>query len=71
MQISKIDTADTKTFKILARHYKYAMDKNFFYDEPGIIEGFVPSKTILKLDNKGRVFKMTCSNKTYKFAIVK
>jgi hypothetical protein len=71
MQISKIDTADTKTFKLLAGHYKYAMDKNFFYDEPQIIEGFIPSKTNLKTDNKGRIIEMTCNNKTYKFEIVK
>jgi hypothetical protein len=70
MQISKIDTADTKTFKLLVGHYKYAMDKNFFYDEPQIIKGFVPSKTNLKLDNKGRVTEMICNNKTYKFEIV-
>jgi hypothetical protein len=70
MQISKIDTADTKTFKLLAGHYKYAMDKNFFFDEPQIIEGFIPSKTNLKLDDKGRAIEMTCSSKTYKFEIV-
>ena len=70
MQLSKIDTADTKTFKLLAGHYKYAMDKKFFYDEPEIIEGFAPSKTNLKLDNKGRVIEMTYNNKTYKFELV-
>ena len=70
MQISKIDTADTKTFKLLAGHYKYAMDKNFFYDEPTIIEGFIPGKTNLKIDSKGRVIEMTYKNKTYKFELV-
>jgi len=70
MQISKIDTADTKTFKLLAGHYKYGVDKSFFYDEPQIIEGFIPSKTNLKLDNKGRVIEMTYNNKTYKFELV-
>jgi hypothetical protein len=70
MQLSKIDTADTMTFKLLAGHYKYAMDKNFFYDELQIIEGFIPSKTKLKLDNKERVIEMTCNNKTFKFELV-
>ena len=70
MQISKIDTADTKTFKLLAGHYKYALDKNFFYDEPEIIEGFIPGKTNLKLNIKGKVIEMTCNNKTYKFELV-
>jgi len=70
MQISKIDTADTKTFKLLAGHYKYSMDKNFFYNENQIIKGFIPSKVNLKLDNKGRVNSISCNNKTYKFEIV-
>ena len=70
MLISKIDTADTKTFRLLAGHYKYAMDKNIFYDESQIIEGFIPSKSKLKLDNKGRVVEMTYNNKTFKFEIV-
>ena len=70
MQISKIDTADCKTFKLLAGHYKYAMDKNFFYDETQIIKGFIPNKTNLKLDNKGRVIEMNCNAKTYEFEIV-
>ena len=70
MLISKIDTADINTFRLLAGHYKYAMDKNFFYDEPQIIDGFIPSKTNLKLDKKGRVIEMTYSNKTYKFELV-
>ncbi len=70
MQIIKIDKADTKSFKLLEGHYKYAMDKNFFYDEPTIIEGFIPSKTILKHDKEGRVTNMTYKDKTYKFEIV-
>ncbi len=70
MQISKIDTADTKTFNLLGGHYKYAMDKNFFYDELQIIDGFIPNKTKLKRDNKGRVIEMAYKNKTYKFELV-
>jgi len=70
MQISKIDTADTKTFHLLAGHYKYAMDKNFFYDEPQIIVGFIPSKTNLKLNSKGRVIEMTYKKETFKFELV-
>lgn len=70
MHISKIDAADSKTFKLLSGHYKYAMDKNNFYDEPQIIKGFSPKKTNLKLDNKGSVIAMTCNNKTYEFEIV-
>jgi hypothetical protein len=70
MQISKIDSADTKTFKLLAGHYKYGMDKNFFYDEFQIIDGFIPSKTNLKYDLKRRAIEMSCNNKSYKFELV-
>jgi hypothetical protein len=70
MQLSKIDKADTKTFRLLEGHYKYGMDKNFFYDESQIIAGFITGKTNLKSDNKGRVIEMTCNNKTYGFELV-
>ena len=70
MLIIKIDSADPKTFKILSGHYKYAMDKKFFYNENQIIESFIASKTTLKIDNKKRVIKMTCNNKNYKFETV-
>lgn len=70
MQISKIDTADARTFKLLPGHYKYAMDKNFFYDETEIIEGFLPASTKQELDTKGRLYEITCNNKKYKFELV-
>ncbi|MBG8552380.1 DKNYY domain-containing protein [Hymenobacter guriensis] len=70
MQILKIDTADIKTFKVLAGHYKYAVDERFFYDDSEIINGFVPSKTKLKFDGKGRAVKMTFNSKVYEFEIV-
>jgi DKNYY family len=69
-QISKIDKADTKTFKLLTGHYKYAMDKNFYYDETQFIKGFVPNITKQKLDNKKRIIEMTCNNKNYRFEIM-
>lgn len=71
MQILKMDKADPKTFNLLAGHYKYAMDKSFFYKESEIVKDFVPGKTRIQLDKKGRVFKMTCNNKTYRFETVK
>jgi len=70
MQISKIASADRKTFAILKGHYKYGFDKNHYYDETEIIENFIPSKTNLKLDKKGRVFEMNCNKRNYKFEIV-
>jgi hypothetical protein len=70
MQISKIDTADASTFKLLPGHYKYAMDKNYFYNETQVIEGFLPAGTKQKLDSKGRVCEITCNNKKYNFELV-
>lgn len=67
-QISKIDTADTRTFQLLPGHYRYARDKNFFYDEAEIIDGFTPGATHLRTDDKGDVVEMTCRNKIYRFA---
>ena len=70
MQISKIDSADTMTFHLLAGHYKYAMDKNFFYAENQIVEGFIPNKTNLKLDKKRRVIEMSYKKERYKLELV-
>jgi hypothetical protein len=70
MQISKVDGADNKTFKLLQGHYKYAMDKNFFYDDTQIIEGFSPAITKQVLNNKGEVTTIICRNKKFKFYLV-
>ncbi|MDI9309306.1 MAG: DKNYY domain-containing protein [Limnohabitans sp.] len=70
MLIVKLEKADVKSFKILDGHYKYASDKNNFYNETEIIEGFKPNQTILTLDKKKRVRKMLCGNKKYKFEVV-
>ena len=69
MQISKLDSADTKTFKLLNGHYKYAVDVNHFYDETEIIQGFSPNKTKLKLGNKEQVLEMTSENKKFEFEL--
>ncbi len=69
MQISKIDEADAKTFKILSGHYRYAIDKNFYYDGSQQIDGFLVSKTKQKLDDKGSVIAITCGMKKYKFEL--
>jgi len=67
MQISKIDNADSKTFKILKGHYKYAMDKKHFFDETEIIENFEPNKTKLYYDKYGKATKMMTNKKEYIF----
>lgn len=70
MQISKLEKADTKTFKILKGHYRYASDKNYFYDETEIIKGYKPSNTTFIFDKKNRITEMNSGNKKYKFEIV-
>lgn len=67
MQIIKLKKADVKTFKILDGHYKYASDKNYFYDQTEIIEGYKPSQTIFTFDGKKRIIEMNYENKSYKF----
>lgn len=69
MWISKIDMADAGTFKLLPGHYKYAMDKNYYYNETRIIEGFLPAGTKQKTDSKGRICEITCNNKKYNFEL--
>ncbi|MBB6372475.1 DKNYY domain-containing protein [Chryseobacterium shigense] len=70
MQISKLDKADNKTFKILPGQYKYGADKNYFYDGTEIIDDFVPNKTNFKLNSKGQIFEMECNQRKYKFELV-
>ena len=70
MQIYKIDKADSKTFEILKGHYRYAKDRNHFYEDENIIENFVPQETKLYMDKKNRIIKMRYSNKTFNFEIV-
>jgi hypothetical protein len=69
IQISKIDEADTKTFKMLSGHYKYGKDKNNYYDESGIIKGFHISKTSEYKDNKNRIKQIQSGNKIFKFEL--
>lgn len=42
-----------------------------FFNKNEIIEGFIPRKTNLKLETKGRVFEMSCNKKIYKFELIK
>lgn len=62
MQISKIKSADIKTFQILKGNYKYAVDKNNFYKETDKIEGFIPLKTEQIQDHSGKVIKLKMAN---------
>jgi hypothetical protein len=71
MHISNIENADVNTFAILKGHYKYASDKNHFYNESEIIEGFIPSKTILMLDGEQHIIEIICNKKAFKFELVK
>jgi DKNYY family len=62
MQISKIDEADVKTFKILDGHYSHAQDKHHFYDNGDIIKNYNPQTTTCQRDERGRPISL--SNKT-------
>ncbi len=69
MQISKIDNADPKTFKILSGHIEYAQDKDAYYHGLSIIQGFVPNKTKEKTNNKGEVIFLKSDKKTFKLEL--
>ena len=66
MQISKLDKADPKTFKILDGHYKYGMDNNYFYEDADIIKDFKPLKTKFEKDKKGKIIALISNNQKYK-----
>jgi hypothetical protein len=69
MLLSKIENADTKTFTILKGHYKYAKDKEHFFDETEIIENFEPNSAKLYFDKNGKATKMKMNKKEYIFEL--
>jgi hypothetical protein len=66
MQISKLDKADSKTFKVLDGNYKYGLDKNYFYENADIIKDFKPLKTKFEKDKKGKIIALISNNQKYK-----
>ncbi len=67
MQILKLEKADVKTFKILDGHYKYGVDKNYFYEDATILKKFKPSITTFEKDEKGKTITLISNNQKYKF----
>ncbi|WP_160136065.1 DKNYY domain-containing protein [Chryseobacterium sp. c4a] len=62
-QITKVEHADVNTFKIIDGNYKYAVDKNNFFNATEKIEGFIPLKTEQIKDKEGKVIKLKMKNK--------
>ncbi|WP_426493238.1 hypothetical protein [Hymenobacter sp. 102] len=65
----KMTKADRASFRLLQGHYKYAVDRNNFYNESDMIIGFMPDKTRLLLNNKHQVITMTCGKRKYRFEL--
>ncbi len=62
-QISKIENADVRTFKILDGNYRYAVDKSHFFYETEKIKDLIPSKTEQIKDEMGKVVSLKVKNK--------
>ncbi len=65
MQISKLEKADTKTFKILKGEYKYGIDKNHLFNETDIIENINVNKIKFLKDKKGKIIKIKSGKELY------
>ncbi len=67
MRIIKIDKADSRTFELLKGCYNYAKDKNNFYEDINVIEGFPVKKSIIYTNLNNKAFKISFLNNEYKF----
>jgi hypothetical protein len=65
MLIEKLDSADAKTFKVLQGHYKYAIDKNYVFEESSTIKDLNPKTLKILRDNKGKIVKLRSGNKVF------
>lgn len=65
IQIFKIDEADLETFEEMDGCF-CAKDKNHFYNESEIIEGFVPGKAKIITDKEGKL-KLTQGSSEFTF----
>lgn len=66
MLVGKLEKADTKTFKVLSGDYKYAVDKNFVFDENQILKNLNPATLKIERGANGQVTKLTCGTTSYK-----
>jgi DKNYY family len=67
MMILKIYNADCKSFKILEGHYKYAVDKNYFYEKISVIKGFNPKNTKILKDKNKKIVGILSGRKKFEF----
>ncbi|WP_300672342.1 DKNYY domain-containing protein [Soonwooa sp.] len=58
MQISKIENADVNSFQVLNKHYRYAIDKNKFYQDASSINAFAPKSTTQIKDQQGKILAL-------------
>jgi hypothetical protein len=66
MYISKLNKADSKTFKVINGHYRLGMDKNYVFDETTIIEGFKPAGLSITKNKEGKVIELISGKTHYK-----
>ncbi len=61
----KLDSADTKSFKVISGQYLYAVDKNHVFKETEILENINPLKMKIIKDKNGKVIKFISGKTTY------
>lgn len=65
MLIVKLDSADCKSFKILAGQYLYAVDNNHVFKETEILENINPQTMEIIKDKDGKIIKLISGLRTY------
>jgi len=61
----KLEKADTKSFKILAGQYLYAVDDNHVFKETEMLENINPQKMKIIKDKDGKIEKLISGQSTY------
>ena len=62
----KLEKANSKSFKILAGQYLYAVDDSHVFKETEILENINPQKMKIIKDKEGKIVKLISGQTTYK-----
>lgn len=65
MLCSKLKQADSRSFKMLAGEYLYAIDKKHVFKETEILDGINPLNMKIVRDKEGGILKIISGKKTY------
>lgn len=65
MLVIKLDSADVKTFNLLAGHYNFAADKKHIYHQSELLNGIDLNNLKIITDEKGFVTKLISGKNSY------